>query len=109
MQQSKQQKALIVLLKNYHLGPELITLEMMLLVRLFRCVLQRGSGLATASRNAADAQSMLDTAEGAMQETHSVLLRMRELAVQGANGTLTSSDLSALDAEFQQLEAEVDG
>jgi flagellin len=65
-------------------------------------------GLATASRNAADAQSMLDTAEGAMQETHSVLLRMRELAVQGANGTLSSSDLSALDAEFQQLEAEVD-
>ena len=65
-------------------------------------------GVAMASRNAADAQSMLDTAEGAMQETHSVLLRMRELAVQGANGTLTSSDLSALDAEFQQLEAEID-
>ena len=65
-------------------------------------------GLATASRNAADAQSMLDTAEGAMQETHSVLLRMRELAVQGANGTLSDTDLDALDAEFQQLEAEVD-
>ena len=65
-------------------------------------------GLAVASRNASDAQSMLDTAEGALQETHTVLLRMRELAVQGANGALTSADLSALDAEFQQLEAEID-
>jgi flagellin len=65
-------------------------------------------GLAVASRNASDAQSMLDTAEGALQETHTVLLRMRELAVQGANGALTSADLNALDAEFQQLEAEID-
>ena len=38
-----------------------------------------------ASRNAADAQSLLDTAEGALQETSNVLLRMRELAVQSAN------------------------
>ena len=64
-------------------------------------------GLAMASRNAADAQSMIDTAEGALQETHSVLLRMRELAVQSANGTLQSADRAAVDAEFQQLEAEV--
>ena len=39
-----------------------------------------------ASRNAADAQSLIDTAEGAPQETHTVLLRMRELSVQSANG-----------------------
>ena len=65
-------------------------------------------GLAVASRNASDAQSMLDTAEGALQETHTVLLRMRELAVQGANGVLSDKDLDALDAEFQQLEAEID-
>ena len=65
-------------------------------------------GLQMASRNAADAQSMLDTAEGALQETHTVLLRMRELAVQGANGVLSDKDLDALDAEFQQLEAEID-
>ena len=44
----------------------------------------------------------------AMQETHSVLLRMRELAVQGANGTFSDTDLDAPDAEFQQLEAEID-
>ena len=64
-------------------------------------------GLSMASRNAADAQSMLDTAEGAMVETHALLLRMRELAVQSANGTLTDADRVHTDAEFQQLEAEI--
>ena len=64
-------------------------------------------GLAMASRNAADAQSMLDTAEGALTETHTILLRMRELAVQSANGTLQASDRTALGAEFDALEAEV--
>jgi flagellin len=64
-------------------------------------------GLAMASRNAADAQSMLDTADGALQEVHNVLLRMRELAVQSANGTLTDNDRVHTDAEFQQLEAEI--
>jgi flagellin len=64
-------------------------------------------GLQMASRNAADAQSMLDTAEGALQEVHNVLLRMRELAVQSANGTLTNNDRLHTDAEFQQLEAEI--
>ena len=65
-------------------------------------------GVAMASRNAADAQSMIDTADGALGETHNVLLRMRELAVQASNGTLTTDDNAALDAEFQQLEAEID-
>ena len=64
-------------------------------------------GLQMASRNAADAQSMLDTADGALQEVHNVLLRMRELAVQSANGTLTNNDRLHTDAEFQQLEAEI--
>jgi flagellin len=64
-------------------------------------------GLQVASRNAADAQSMIDTAEGALQETHNVLLRMRELAVQSANGTLTDGDRAHTDAEFDQLVAEV--
>jgi len=63
-------------------------------------------GVAVASRNAADAQSMIDTTDGALAETHSLLLRMRELAVQSANGTLYSDDRNALDAEYQQLEAE---
>ena len=64
-------------------------------------------GLAAASRNAADAQSMIDTADGAMQESHTVLLRMRELAVQSANGTLTDDDRGNTDAEFQQLVSEL--
>ena len=64
-------------------------------------------GLQMASRNAADAQSMIDTAEGALQETHNVLLRMRELAVQSANGTLTDGDRAHTDAEFDQLVDEV--
>ena len=64
-------------------------------------------GLSMASRNAADGQSMLDTADGALQETHNLLLRMRELAVQSANGTLQTSDRTALGAEFDALEAEV--
>jgi flagellin len=64
-------------------------------------------GLAAASRNAADAQSMIDTADGALQETQNVLLRMRELAVQSASGTLTDLDRDHTDAEFQELEAEI--
>jgi flagellin len=64
-------------------------------------------GLAAASRNASDAQSLLDTADGALKETGEVLLRMRELAVQSANGTLTDTDRLSTDAEFQQLEAEI--
>jgi flagellin len=64
-------------------------------------------GLQIASRNAADAQSMIDTAEGALQETHNVLLRMRELAVQSANGTLTDADREHTDAEFDQLVQEI--
>ena len=64
-------------------------------------------GLSMASRNAADGQSMLDTADGALQETHNLLLRMRELAVQSANGTLQASDRTALGAEFDALETEI--
>ena len=51
---------------------------------------------------------MIDTADGALSETHNILLRMRELAVQASTGTLNTDDNAALDAEFQQLEAEID-
>ena len=64
-------------------------------------------GLAMASRNAADGQSLLDTAEGALQETTSLLLRMRELAVQASNGTLATADRTALNTEAVALEAEI--
>ena len=65
-------------------------------------------GLAMASRNVADGQSLVDTAESALVETHALLLRMREISVQAANGTLSDADNTALDAEFQQLVAEID-
>jgi len=64
-------------------------------------------GLAMASRNAADGQSLIDTADGALAESHTLLLRMRELAVQSANGTLQTSDRTALNAEFQALSTEI--
>ena len=65
-------------------------------------------GLKMASRNASDAQGLIDTAEGALQESHNLLLRMRELAVQSANGTMSSDDRSAIDAELGQLIEEVE-
>ena len=65
-------------------------------------------GLAMASRNAADGQSLLDTAEGALQETTSLLLRMRELAVQASSGIASGSDKDYLDLEMTQLVSEID-
>ena len=65
------------------------------------------SGLAVASRNAADGQALIDTAEGALKESHNVLIRMRELAVQSANETVTSADRNMLQTEVAQLETEI--
>ncbi len=66
-------------------------------------------GLRMASKNSSDAISLVQTAEGALQESHNVLQRMRELAVQSASDTNeTSIDRAALDAEFQQLIKELD-
>ena len=65
-------------------------------------------GLNMATRNAADAHAMLATAEGATQEIHTILLRMRELAVQAANGTMDAADRTAVTSEFDALEAEID-
>lgn len=60
-----------------------------------------------AERNAQDAVSMLQTAEGALSEVHSIMGRMRELAMQGANGSLTSTDRGFLDTEYQALKSEI--
>lgn len=65
-------------------------------------------GLNQAVRNANDGISMAQTAEGAMNEVTNMLQRMRELAVQSANDTNTSSDRASLDSEFGQLQAEID-
>ncbi len=60
-------------------------------------------GFSQAIRNANDGISLAQTAEGALAETSNILVRMRELAVQSANGTLTTSDRTALQAEVTQL------
>jgi flagellin len=65
-------------------------------------------GLNQAMRNAADGQSMVDTAEGAMDEISNMLQRMRELALQSASDTMNSDDRVNLNAEIDQLIAEVD-
>jgi flagellin len=65
-------------------------------------------GLNQASRNAQDGISMIQTAEGALQETESILQRMRELSVQAANETLASEDRTAIGTELKALSEEID-
>lgn len=64
-------------------------------------------GVLQASRNAQDGISMIQTAEGALNEVHSMLQRMRELAVQAANDTLSDQDRDAINTELQQLKDEI--
>jgi len=64
-------------------------------------------GLDQASRNASDGISLIQTAEGALNETHSILQRMRELAVQSATDTNTANDRSEIQKEIDQLAIEV--
>lgn len=65
------------------------------------------SGLDQASRNASDGISVIQTAEGALVEVESMLQRMRELAVQSANGTYTTQDRVAIQSEIDQLNQEI--
>jgi flagellin len=65
-------------------------------------------GLAQAIRNAQDGISMIQTAEGALNEVHAMLQRMRELALQAANDTLSAEDRAAINQEIQQLRQEID-
>lgn len=65
-------------------------------------------GLNQAIRNASDGVSLIQTAEGALDESTNILQRMRELSIQAANGIYSNADRSTLDAEFQQLLDELD-
>ncbi|UFT98544.1 flagellin [Radiobacillus kanasensis] len=65
-------------------------------------------GLEQAERNAQDGISLIQTAEGALNETHSILQRMRELAVQSSNDTNTNSDRAEIQKEIDQLGSEID-
>lgn len=64
-------------------------------------------GMAKAIDNAFDGANLMSTADGALDEVHSLLQRMRELAVQSANGTQTDYDRSALNSEYQMMSAEI--
>ena len=64
-------------------------------------------GLDQAQRNSQDGISMIQTAEGAMNEVHDMLQRMRELSLQAANDTLSGSDRGAINTELQQLKDEI--
>ena len=66
------------------------------------------NGLAQAQRNAQDGISMIQTAEGALKETHSMLQRMRELSVQAANDTNTQEDRLQIQKELHQLSSQID-
>jgi flagellin len=66
------------------------------------------NGLTQASRNSQDATSLIQTAEGALTETHSILDRMRELAVQASNDTYTANDRLEMQKEVDQLKSEID-
>src|SRR5436190_649536 len=66
----------------------------------------RGNNMAV--RNAQDGLSLFQTAEGALDEVHSMLQRMRELTVQAANGTLNTGDRESISAEMQQLTDAID-
>ncbi|OME87138.1 flagellin [Paenibacillus sp. FSL A5-0031] len=65
-------------------------------------------GLEMGSKNAQDSISLIQTAEGALNETHSILQRMRELSVQSANDTNTDADRKELQSEVKQLVSELD-
>jgi flagellin len=65
-------------------------------------------GLRQASRNSLDGVSLIQTAEGALNEVHAMLQRMRELSVQGANGVYAKEDISALANEIRELTEQID-
>jgi flagellin len=65
-------------------------------------------GLAQAGRNAQDAVSLVQTAEGSLTEVHAMLQRIRDLAVQYKNGTLSTQDRTAIQSEVNQLGSEIE-
>merc|ERR1711881_48726 len=64
-------------------------------------------GMQQANRNVQQGNNMLQTAEGGLNQIHSILGRMRELAVQSASDGLNADDRASIDLEFQQLKSEI--
>ena len=71
-------------------------------------MLSQVNGLSQAQANAQDGISLINTADGALGEVQDIMQRMRELAVQSANGTLTAADHTATNNEYQALLSEID-
>lgn len=71
-------------------------------------LLSQMNGLNMAAKNTQDGIAMIDTAEGAMNETHAIVQKMRELAVQASNDTNTEQEREALNLQFQELIKEID-
>lgn len=71
-------------------------------------LLSQMNGLNMAAKNTQDGVSLIQTAEGAMNETHAIVQKMRELAVQASNDTNTKQEREALDLQFQELIKEID-
>jgi flagellin len=65
-------------------------------------------GIRSGTRNAEQGANMIQTAEGALNEVSAILIRMRELAVQGASSTVNDNNRDSINAEFTQLSAEID-
>ena len=70
-------------------------------------LVDRGIGYVRASENCQDGISLVQVADGALAETHAILQRMNELAVQSANGTNSATDRAAIDNEKKELVKEL--
>ena len=102
---SQSQRTLDTAMERLSTGKRINYAKMMQLDKRFQHGLRlKIEGYSHGIKKCADAQSLMDTAEGALQKHSNFLLRMRELAVQASNGTLKLLTRTALDAEFQQLE-----
>ncbi len=80
----------------------------LLVLRFLKKCVVRSVVLIKHLENAQDGISLIQTAEGALNETHAILQRMRELSVQAANGTSTTEDKANIQEEINQLIEEVD-
>ena len=100
---TKNERAMHQAMERLSTGQRINNLEMMLRVLISSRMTSQINGLNMAVRNANDAISMVQTEDGALVEVTNMLQRQRELAVQAASGTMSSTDRTALQVEFKNL------
>ena len=105
---ARNERALGTAMEQLSLAVRLIQRPIMLLPAISARMTSQIRGLDQAVRNANDAVSMVNTAEGALDEITDMLQRIRELAVQAGTGTTSSSDRTYLHKEFDALLSEID-